>query len=56
LRHAVGARAGHRPGDPGLRTSDVVAGYQRAPAIGDVDAIVALLEPDGYARESARGR
>jgi hypothetical protein len=39
--------------DPELRTSDVVAEYQRALATGDLDAIVALFEPDGYAREPA---
>ena len=31
--------------------SDVVAEYQRALASGDVDAIMAVFEPDGYARE-----
>ena len=39
--------------DPALRQSDVVAEYQRALAAGDVDAIVAAFEPDGYAREPA---
>ena len=39
--------------DPDLRESDVVAEYQRALAAGDVDAIVAAFEPDGYAREPA---
>lgn len=42
--------------DPELRESDVVAAYQRALAAGDVDAIVAAFEPDGYAREPAGGR
>ena len=42
--------------DPELRVSDVVAEYQRALAAGDVDAIVAAFEPDGYAREPAGGR
>ena len=41
--------------DPELRESDVVAEYQRALAAGDVDAIVATFEPDGYAREPAGG-
>ena len=41
--------------DPELRGSDVVADYQRALASGDVDAIVATFEPDGYAREPAGG-
>jgi hypothetical protein len=41
--------------DPALRESDVVAEYQRALAAGDVDAIVATFEPDGYAREPAGG-
>jgi hypothetical protein len=39
--------------DRQLRESDVVAEYQRALAAGDVDAIVAAFEPDGYAREPA---
>ncbi len=42
--------------DPALRESDVVAEYQRALAAGDVDAIVATFEPDGYAREPAGGQ
>ena len=42
--------------DPKLRESDVVADYQRALAAGDVDAIVATFEPDGYAREPAGGQ
>jgi hypothetical protein len=42
--------------DPELRESDVVAEYQRALAAGDVNAIVAAFEPDGYAREPAGGR
>jgi hypothetical protein len=42
--------------DPELRDSDVVSDYQRALAAGDVDAIVATFEPDGYAREPAGGR
>jgi len=37
--------------DPDVRTADVVADYQRALSAGDVDAIVAAFEPDGYARE-----
>jgi hypothetical protein len=41
--------------DPDLRESDVVAEYQRALAAGDVDAVVAAFEPDGYAREPAGG-
>jgi hypothetical protein len=47
----------HRPPllqpDPALRESGVVAEYQAALAAGDVDAIVAAFEPDGYAREPA---
>jgi hypothetical protein len=39
--------------DRQLRESDVVAEYQRALTAGDVDAIVAAFEPDGYAREPA---
>jgi len=42
--------------DPELREPDVVAEYQRALAAGDVDAIVAAFEPDGYAREPAGGQ
>ncbi|MBV9415301.1 MAG: nuclear transport factor 2 family protein [Solirubrobacterales bacterium] len=38
-----------------LPASDVVGKYQRALAAGDVDAIVAVFEPDGYAREPAGG-
>jgi hypothetical protein len=37
--------------DPELRESDAVADHQRALAAGDVDAIVAAFEPDGYVRE-----
>jgi ketosteroid isomerase-like protein len=39
--------------DPELRDSDVVGDYQRALAAGDLDAILASFEPDGYAREPA---
>jgi len=42
--------------DPQLRESDVVDEYQRALAVGDVDAIVASFEPDGYAREPSGGQ
>jgi hypothetical protein len=42
--------------DPQLRDSDVVADYQGALAAGDVNAVVAAFEPDGYAREPAGGR
>lgn len=42
--------------DPQLRESDVVGEYQRALSAGDVDAIVAAFEPDGYAREPAGGQ
>jgi SnoaL-like domain len=53
-------RHAHRPPllqrDPELRASDVVGEYQRALAAGDVDAIVAAFEPDGYAREPAGGQ
>jgi SnoaL-like domain len=43
-----------QPG-PDVRASDVVGEYQRALAAGDVDAIVAAFEADGYAREPAGG-
>jgi SnoaL-like domain len=53
-------RHGNRPPllqpDPELRESDVVAKYQGALSAGDVDAIVAAFEPDGYAREPAGGQ
>jgi hypothetical protein len=39
-----------------LRLSDVVGEYQHALAEGDVGAIVAAFEPDGYAREPAGGQ
>lgn len=42
--------------DPELRQPDVVGDYQRALAVGDLDAIVAAFEPDGYAREPASGQ
>jgi hypothetical protein len=41
--------------DPELGESDVVTEYQRALAAGEVDAILAAFEPDGYAREPAGG-
>lgn len=39
--------------DPELRLSGVVGDYLRALAAGDVDAVVAAFEDDGYAREPA---
>ena len=42
--------------DPELPVSDAAAAYVRAFAAGDVDAVVAAFEPDGYAREPAGGR
>jgi hypothetical protein len=42
--------------DPELRKPDVVAEYQGALSAGDVDAMVAVFEPDGYAREPAGGQ
>ncbi|HUA49698.1 MAG TPA: nuclear transport factor 2 family protein [Solirubrobacteraceae bacterium] len=39
--------------DPELRASDVVADYHRALSAGDVDAVVALFDGDGYVREPA---
>ena len=39
------------PRDPQALATGVVADYQRALAAGDVDAIVATFEPDGYFRE-----
>src|SRR2546423_9195977 len=42
--------------DPELRQSDVMAEYQAALAAGDIDAVVAAFERDGYAREPAGGQ
>jgi hypothetical protein len=36
--------------DPDLHLADVVGEYGRALAAGDLDAVVAMFEPDGYAR------
>jgi hypothetical protein len=52
-RHAIRPPLLQR--DPELRESDIVSEYQRALAAGDLDAIVATFEPDGYAREPAGG-
>ena len=41
--------------EPGLHASDVVAEYQRALATGDLDAILATFDPDGFMREPAGG-
>jgi hypothetical protein len=41
--------------DPEAQEADVGGEYQRALAAGDVDAVVAAFEPDGYAREPAGG-
>ncbi len=41
--------------DPEVRESGVVDEYQRALAVGDVDAILATFEAGGYAREPAGG-
>jgi hypothetical protein len=58
IYHSIWALTGrhlHRPPllqrDPDLRAEGVVAEYQRALVAGDVDAITATFEPDGYARE-----
>jgi SnoaL-like domain len=60
IYHSIWALTGrhlHRPPllqrDPDLRADGVVAEYQRALAAGDVDAIMATFEPNGYAREPA---
>jgi hypothetical protein len=39
--------------EPDLQQPDVVGEYQRALASGDVEAILAAFEPDGYLREPA---
>jgi hypothetical protein len=41
--------------DLDLHEPDVVGEYQRALATGDVEAIIAAFEPDGYMREPAGG-
>ena len=41
--------------DPDVSEPGVVGAYQRALAAGDVDAVVATFEPDGYVREPAGG-
>ncbi len=41
--------------DPEVRESDVVGEYQRALAVGEIDAVLAAFEADGYAREPAGG-
>ena len=50
----------HRPPllqlDSELQVSDVFGAYQRSLAAGDVEAILATFEPDGYAREPAGGQ
>ncbi len=40
----------------GAPLPDIVGEYQRALADGDVNAVLAAFEPDGYAREPAGGR
>jgi hypothetical protein len=44
-----------QPG-PGLSETDELADYRRALAAGDIDAVVAAFEPDGYVREPAGSR
>jgi len=41
--------------DPNLHVTDIVADYQRALGLGDVDAIVNTFEPEGYFREPSGG-
>lgn len=43
------------PHDPTIQLTGAIAEYQRALATGDVEAIVATFEPDGYFREPAGG-
>ncbi len=54
-----GGHHAHRPPllqpDPDLVESDVVGQFQAAVTAGDVDAIVATFEEDGFAREPAGG-
>jgi SnoaL-like domain len=42
--------------DPDLDPPDIVGEYLRALAAGDVEAVMAAFEPDGYMREPAGGR
>jgi hypothetical protein len=42
--------------DPDLPVPDAVAAYLRAFSVGDVDGVVAALEPDGCARVQPTGR
>jgi hypothetical protein len=58
IYHSIWALTGrhlHRPPilqpDPDVGPEGVVADYQRALAAGDLNAIMATFEPDGYARE-----
>jgi SnoaL-like domain len=58
-RAMTGGHAGRQPllqprADP--RSSDIATEHQRALAAGDVDAVVAAFEPDGYAREPGGAR
>ncbi len=41
--------------DPDLKLTDVIDKYQRALAKGDLDDMLELFEPDGYAREPSGG-
>ena len=54
---ALSGRHANRPPllqpEPDVRRVDVVGEYQRALASGDVEAILAAFEPDGYMREPA---
>jgi hypothetical protein len=43
------------PEDPNATVAGVVARYQRALAEGDLEAMLKLFEPDGYAREPSGG-
>jgi SnoaL-like protein len=56
---ALSGRHANRPPllqpEPGVHAPDVVGEYQRALAGGDVDAVLAAFEPDGYMREPAGG-
>jgi hypothetical protein len=43
------------PTDNTLHVTDVVESYQHALAVGDLDEIMSVFEPDGYFREPAGG-
>jgi len=62
IYHGLGPLIGeHRvrppllPPDPGLKMGDPIAKYHAALRAGDLEAMVELFDPDGYAREPSGG-